>query len=56
MQKKPIHVRVPADVYERYLKLAKDTERTMSFYVVRAMQSSMATLEREYGKKRGGKR
>lgn len=45
----PTTMRVPADVADRYKKLAAETGRSMSFYYKKALTESIDDLEYEYG-------
>lgn len=49
MNKVSISLRIDADLAARYEKLAKATERTKSFYIVKALEDSIEQLEYEYG-------
>lgn len=42
-------MRIPADLNERYSRLAKETGRTRAFYFTEALEDSIDRLEREYG-------
>ncbi|MDO4413069.1 hypothetical protein [Cutibacterium sp.] len=42
-------VRVPDDIGQRYTRLAKQTGRTRSCYIVEALVQSIDRLEYEYG-------
>ena len=42
-------MRIPADLNERYSRLAKETGRTRAFYFTEALEGSIDRLEREYG-------
>lgn len=42
-------MRIPTELNERYSRLAKETGRTRSFYVNKALQESIDRLEYEYG-------
>lgn len=44
-----IAARVPSDLAERYDKLAKETGRTRTYYVNKALADSIDRLEYEYG-------
>ena len=42
-------MRVPAQLNERYSRLAKTTGRTKSYYFTEALESAIDQLEYEYG-------
>lgn len=42
-------LRIPADLSERYNRLAKETGRSRSYYVNEALADSIDRLEYEYG-------
>ena len=41
-------LRLPAELSERYAKLAKETGRTKTFYMTAALEDSIDRLEYEY--------
>ena len=41
-------LRLPAELSERYAKLAKETGRTKTFYMIAALEDSIDRLEYEY--------
>ena len=45
----PTTMRMPAEVEDRYKKLADETGRSMSFYYKKALTESIDSLEYEYG-------
>ena len=45
----PTTMRMPAEIEERYKKLADETGRSMSFYYKKALTESIDSLEYEYG-------
>lgn len=42
-------MRIPTELNERYSRLAKETGRSRSFYVNKAMREAIDRLEYEYG-------
>ncbi len=42
-------MRIPTELNERYIKLAKETGRPRSFYINEALEDSIERLEYEYG-------
>lgn len=44
-----VSIRIPSDLNDRYMQLAKETGRLRSFYINEALAESIDRLEYEYG-------
>lgn len=61
VQRKPrpprrsMNVRVPVDLYGRYLGLSDATDRSVSSFVTEAMRAAIDGLEAKYGQEGGGR-